>query len=111
MRNYLEFENEIKTLEDELSKLKDPFHKEGISEVDTQSIEKIQNQINLKLQSVYSDLTPWQKILVARHEQRPKSKFYIENLFTNFIQLSVIDSTRKMRRYYVVLLFSKEDQF
>ena len=41
MRNYLEFENEVKSLEDELSKLKDPFHKEGISEVDTKSIEKI----------------------------------------------------------------------
>ena len=88
MRNYLEFENEIKTLEDELSRLQDPFHKEGISEVDTQSIEKIQNQINFKLQSIYSDLTPWQKTLVARHEERPKSKFYIENLFTNFIKLS-----------------------
>ena len=88
MRNYLEFENEIKTLEDELSRLKDPFHKEGLSEVDTESIEKIQNQINFKLQNIYSDLTPWQKTLVARHEERPKSKFYIENLFTNFIKLS-----------------------
>ena len=48
MRNYLEFENEIKTLEDELSRLKDPFHKEVISEVDTKSIEKIQEQINFR---------------------------------------------------------------
>ena len=41
-----------------------------------------------KLGEIYSNLDPWQKALVARHEDRPKSKFFIENLFTNFINLS-----------------------
>ena len=34
MKTYLEFEKEVKSLEEELDKLKDPFNKEGISEVE-----------------------------------------------------------------------------
>ena len=88
MKNYLEFEKNIKVLEEELEKLKDPFNKEGISEVDTQKIAQIQEQIDNKLKISYSNLNEWQKTQVARHEERPKAKFFIENLFTNFINLS-----------------------
>ena len=38
MRNYLEFEKEIKILEEEVDDLKNPFGSEGISEVNTQKI-------------------------------------------------------------------------
>ena len=38
MKNYLEFEKEIKTLEEEVDNLKSPFGSEGISEVDTKKI-------------------------------------------------------------------------
>jgi len=41
MKSYLEFERDIKVLEEELEKLKDPFNKEGISEVDTKKISEI----------------------------------------------------------------------
>ena len=88
MKNYLEFEHDIKALEEEIEKLKDPFNKEGISEVETEKISKIEKEINEKLKSSYSSLNEWQKTQVARHEQRPKAKFFIENLFTNFINLS-----------------------
>ena len=46
MKNYLNFETEIKNLEVELDKLKDPYNQDGLSEVDTQNITKLQN-INL----------------------------------------------------------------
>ena len=49
MKSYLEFERDIKVLEEELEKLKDPFNKEGLSEVDTNRISQIQNEINNKL--------------------------------------------------------------
>tara|TARA_Y100000590_G_C15718217_1_gene1012628 strand:+ start:786 stop:1865 length:1080 start_codon:yes stop_codon:yes gene_type:complete len=88
MKIYLEFESDIKSLEEELSKLKDPYNKEGISEVDTQKISKIQEEIDQKLRLSYANLNAWQKTQVARHEERPKAKFFIENLFTNFINLS-----------------------
>jgi len=88
MKNYLNFETDIKNLEVELDKLKDPYNQEGLTEVDTDKISKIQSELNNKLDEIYSNLDPWQKALVARHEDRPKSKFFIENLFEDFISLS-----------------------
>ncbi len=88
MKSYLEFERDVKVLEEELEKLKDPFNKEGISEVDTKKISEIQSEIDVKLKSSYANLNEWQRTQVARHEERPKAKFFIENLFTNFINLS-----------------------
>ena len=88
MKNYLEFEHDIKALEHQLEQLKDPFSQEGISEIDTNRISEIQSEIDEKLKIIYSNLTSWQKTLVARHESRPKAKFFIENLFTKFINLS-----------------------
>ena len=88
MKSYLKFEQDIKLLEEELDKLKDPYNKQGLSEVDTTRMIQLQNEINLKLKSSYANLNEWQKTQVARHEERPKAKFFIENLFTNFINLS-----------------------
>ena len=88
MKNYLNFESEIKNLEDELDKVKDPYNQEGLSEVNTNKISEIQSQIDEKLNKVYSNLDPWQTVMVARHEDRPKSKFFIQNLFEDFIPLS-----------------------
>ncbi len=88
MKNYLNFELDIKDLENELEKLKDPYNNEGLSEVDTNKISKLQMDIDNKLKEIYSKLNPWQKTLVARHEDRPKSKFFIDNLFEDFISLS-----------------------
>ena len=88
MKNYLNFETEIKDLEIELEKLKDPYNQSGLSEVDTQKISQIQNELDEKLKSVYANLDPWQTTMVARHEDRPKSKFFIDNLFEDFIPLS-----------------------
>ena len=88
MKNYLNFENEIKNIESELDKLKDPFNKEGISSVDTVKIDKLQSDLDKKLKKIYSNLDAWQTTLVARHEERPKSKYFIDNLFDNFLPLS-----------------------
>ena len=88
MKNYLNFESDIKNLEDELDKLKDPYNQSGLSEVDTQKISQIQNELDEKLKMVYANLDPWQTTMVARHEDRPKSKFFIDNLFEDYIPLS-----------------------
>ena len=88
MKNYLNFETDIKNLESELDKLKDPYNQEGLSEVDTSKISIIQEEINEKLKDIYSNLDPWQTVQVARHEDRPKAKFFIDNLFEDLIYLS-----------------------
>ncbi len=88
MKNYLNFETEIKDIETEIEKLKDPYNQTGLSEVDTQKISETQNELDEKLKIIYSNLDPWQITMVARHEDRPKSKFFIDNLFEDFIPLS-----------------------
>ncbi len=89
MKNYLNFETDIKKLETELKKLKDPYNnEEGLSEVDTKTISKTQKEIDEKLKQIYSKLNAWETTLVARHEDRPKAKYFIDNLFDEFISLS-----------------------
>ena len=88
MKNYLNFETEVRELEAELEALKDPYDKDGISEVKTNEITVFEDRIIQKLEKIYSNLNPWQTTQVARHEDRPRAKYYIENLFDEFILLS-----------------------
>ncbi len=88
MKNYLNFETDIKDLETEIERLKDPYNQDGLSEVDTKKISESQQEIDKKLKEIYSNLDPWQTTLVARHEDRPKAKFFIDNLFEEIIPLS-----------------------
>jgi len=88
MKNYLEFEKEIKALEQEVDGLKSPFGSEGISEVDTNKIKNTQIEINEKLKETYANLNSWQRTQVARHEDRPKANFYIKKIFSQFTLLS-----------------------
>ena len=87
MKNYLDFEKEIKTLEDDMELLKSPGN-ESISEVDTSKIKSTQDQINSKLKNIYSNLNSWQKTQVARHEDRPRASFYIKKIFKDFTSLA-----------------------
>ena len=73
MKNYLNFETDIKNLEIEIEKLKDPYNQDGLAEVDTKKISEIQIELDKKLQDIYSNLDPWQTTLVARHEDRDSS--------------------------------------
>ena len=67
MKNYLNFEIDIKNLEKELDKLKDPYNQEGLSEVDTSRISKVEEEINEKLEKIYSNLDPWQTALAVSY--------------------------------------------
>ena len=77
MKNYLNFETDIKNLESEIENLKDPYNQNGLTEVDTQEISNKQNQLNEKLKSIYSNLDPWQTTMVARHEDGPSQNFLL----------------------------------
>ena len=87
MKNYLDFEKNIKKLEESLKNLKDPFQNQGLSKIETEKISNIQIEIDQKLKEIYKNLNPWEKTLVARHENRPKSNFFINELFEDFVPL------------------------
>ena len=88
MKKYLDFESDIKNIEEELDKLKDPYSSDGLTEVQTDKISVLQNQLDDKIKDIYSNLNAWQRTLLARHEDRPKAKYFIDNLFVDFINLS-----------------------
>ena len=67
MKNYLNFETEIKKLDEEIEKLKDPYNQEGLSQVKTEKIEKMQLDLDEKIKEIYSKLDPLQTTQVARH--------------------------------------------
>ena len=72
MKNYLNFENEIKDLEIELEKLKDPYNQSGLSEVDTKKISQTQKELDEKLSTIYSNLDPWQTTCLLYTSPSPR---------------------------------------
>ena len=85
---YLDFEKDLENLDQKIENLKNPFESTGLTSLDNYEINNIQNQIDSKLKEIYSNLDGWQKTKIARHDNRPKSEFYIKNIFTNFQPIS-----------------------
>lgn len=85
---YLDFEKDLENLDQKIENLKNPFESTGLTSLDNHEINNIQNQIDSKLKEIYSNLDGWQKTKIARHDNRPKSEFYINNIFTNFQPIS-----------------------
>ena len=50
-------------------------------------IEALRRRIDSVRAELYRSLTPWQRVLVARHPNRPGLEYYIEHLFTGFTEL------------------------
>ena len=50
-------------------------------------IEGLRNRVAMVRDEVYKSLTPWQRVMVARHPNRPTTLTYIKNLFDNFVEL------------------------
>ena len=81
---YLDFEKPIKALDDQivsLSSLTDP------SKNDLQSLTNLKEERAALIQNIYSGLTRWQRIQLARHPDRPYSLDYINYFSHNFIEL------------------------
>jgi acetyl-CoA carboxylase carboxyl transferase subunit alpha len=83
---YLDFEKPIEDLEKELEKLKEVASK---SKVDlTKSLAELETKIKEKTHEVYSNLTPWQRVQVSRHPERPYTLAYIDHVSSKtFIEL------------------------
>jgi len=86
MAIYLDFEEPIKILEDQLN---EHIKLQKENEVDTSKIIKeIEKKIIDTRKDIYSKLTPWQKVQVSRHPERPYTLSYIEHITDGeFIEL------------------------
>lgn len=67
--NYLDFEEPIRLLEEELEKARQIAENTGIDGSDT--IRELEKKIQKTRKDIYAKLTPWQKVQVSRHPDRP----------------------------------------
>ena len=82
---YLDFEEKLEKLESEKKSL---FKASEESDIDISvKIKSIEEKEKTELDKIYSNLSPWQIVKVARHPQRPKTKDYVRNVFDNFTSL------------------------
>ena len=82
---YLDFEEKLEKLESEKKSLQKASEESGIDI--TSKILSIEEKERTELEKIYSNLSPWQIVKIARHPQRPKTKDYIQNIFKNFTSL------------------------
>lgn len=75
---YLDFESDIQELEEQLEKSR-AIQEKGKVDV-SRTIEELEVSIKLRLQEIYGSLTPWQRVQVSRHPQRPYTLAYIRAL-------------------------------
>ena len=82
---YLDFEEKLEKLESEKKSLQKASEENGIDA--SSKILSIEKKEKAELEKIYSNLSPWQIVKIARHPQRPKTKDYIQNIFENFTSL------------------------
>ena len=82
---YLEFEKTLEDLQEQLDKQQEIGEKSGVDVSAT--IAGIEDKIKKETKRIYSNLSPWQRVQVSRHPDRPYTLHYIDKIFDNFIEL------------------------
>jgi acetyl-CoA carboxylase carboxyl transferase subunit alpha len=86
MRHFLDFERPIGELEGKIEELR---HLSTTSELNiAEEVGRLEASAARLLRQTYSRLTPWQKVQVARHPERPHALNYIDGLLTDFVPLA-----------------------
>lgn len=83
--NYLDFEQPIADLEAKIEELQLVGNDNEINI--SEEISKLRDKSRKLTDKIYSDLSPWQIVQVARHPQRPYALDYISRIFTEFEEL------------------------
>jgi acetyl-CoA carboxylase carboxyl transferase subunit alpha len=83
--NYLQFEQPIAELEAKIEELQLVGNDSGVNIAD--ELKKLRDKSRKQTEKIYSDLSAWQVVQVARHPLRPYTLDYIPRLFTDFDEL------------------------
>ena len=86
MAQYLEFEKPIAELEGKIEELR---HQSGSSSLNiADEVARLQQKVERQIRQTYAKLTPWQKVQVARHPERPHAVDYISALVEDWTPLA-----------------------
>ena len=85
-RQFLDFEQPIKELYEQIDQTKKLAEKN--SRIDySQTIRQLEESVFEKRKNITEHLTPWQRVQLSRHPDRPYTLKYIDKIVTNFIEL------------------------
>jgi acetyl-CoA carboxylase carboxyl transferase subunit alpha len=86
MRQFLDFEKPVAELQGKIEELR---RMESPGEINiADEVARLTDKADKQLRAIYAKLTPWQKVQVARHAERPKAATCIERLITEFTPLA-----------------------
>ncbi|WP_421762371.1 acetyl-CoA carboxylase carboxyltransferase subunit alpha [Devosia sp.] len=87
MQSYLDFEKPVADLEGKIAELKSLAATDQAVSID-EEVSRLSARADEALVDIYRRLTPWQKMQVARHPQRPHLSDYIKTLITEWTPLA-----------------------
>lgn len=82
---FLDFEKPLEELYHQLDKLKETAEKNKLDM--SAALAELENTIETTRTKIYEQLTPWQRVQLSRHPERPYTLYYIEQIFTEFTEL------------------------
>ena len=89
MENFLEFEKSLMQVARRIDELKSVAGSDDLPEKDIPGeIKRLETKLAKLTRLLYRELSPWQKVQVARHGQRPQVMDYINSFMTDFVPLS-----------------------
>lgn len=78
MANYLPFEEEIQKIDEEILKVKEVEETSGVDS--TKMIKDLEKKLKTTMKDIFENLTPWQRVQLSRHPDRPYTLDYINAL-------------------------------
>ena len=87
MKHQLDFEKPITELQNKLEDLRQHPEAHSIAVSFEEEIVQIERKIDETRRQIYSNLTPWQRVQLARHPKRPYTLDYLHSTFTEFEEL------------------------
>ncbi len=82
----LEFEQPLQDLEKKLQKMREAGDESG-SPPDPAEVERLESELADRRREIFTGLTPWQRVLVARHPARPHALDYVRWLISDWTEL------------------------
>jgi acetyl-CoA carboxylase carboxyl transferase subunit alpha len=86
MRHFLDFERPLAELEGKIDELRHLSTDSGLNIAE--EVGRLETRANALLVRTYARLSPWQKVLVARHPERPHAEDYIAGMIVDFVPLA-----------------------
>ena len=81
---YLDFEQPLVELIEQIDKLE---QNATVSQESVEQVRALKQELTRKTRETYDNLSPWQRVKVARHKDRPHTIDYLANVFDEFVEL------------------------